>query len=56
MAKSLRNVRRLMEAAADNENCESVRDLPFKDMAYGLGYVIALEELVRPTQQRNLVN
>jgi hypothetical protein len=56
MANSLRDVRRLMEVAADDDNRESVRDLPFKDMAYGLGYVIALEELVRPVHQRNLVN
>jgi hypothetical protein len=56
MANSLRDVRRLMEVAADDDNRESVRDLPFKDMAHGLGYVIALEELVRPEQQRTLVN
>jgi hypothetical protein len=56
MANSLRKVLPLIEAAADHECSESLRDLPYRAVANGIGYVIALEELVRPAKQRSLVN
>jgi hypothetical protein len=52
MAKSLRNVLPLIEAAAEYERSEGLLGLPYRAMANGIGYVIALEELVRPVEQK----
>jgi len=56
MANSLRNVLLLIEAAADQQDSARSIDLPFRAMANGLGFVIAIEELVRPTQQEQMVS
>jgi hypothetical protein len=56
MASSLRNVLPFIEAVALSECAKHLSDLPYGEMAYGLGYVIALEELIRPVQERKLVN
>jgi hypothetical protein len=51
MAKSLRKVLPLIEAAADHECTADFHELPYRAMANGLSYVIALEELIRPVAQ-----
>jgi hypothetical protein len=56
MANSLRSVLPFIEAVAKSKCTSPLGDLPYKEMAYGLGYVIALEEAVRSTQQQKLVN
>jgi len=56
MANSLRSILPLIEAAADQQDSARSIDLPFRAMANGLGFVIAIEELVRPTQQEQMVS
>jgi hypothetical protein len=56
MAKSLRKVLPLLEAAADYEPLERLSDSPYRAMANGIGYVIAIEELVRPREQQELAS
>jgi hypothetical protein len=56
MANSLRSVLPFIEAVANSKCTGPLGDLPHRELAYGLGYVVALEESVRPTQQRKLVN
>ena len=52
MAKSLRRALPLIEAAADDNCSESLRHLPYRAMANGIEYVIALEELIRPIEHQ----
>jgi hypothetical protein len=56
MARSLRNILPLMEAAAEHDCSESLQDLPYRAMANGIEYVLAMEEFVRPIQQHELAS
>jgi hypothetical protein len=56
MANSLRSVLPFIEAVVNSKCTGPLGELPYREMAYGLGYVIAIEESVGPTHLRKLVN
>jgi hypothetical protein len=51
MAKALQEILPFLDAVAESECKDHLAEWPYKDMAYGLEWVIALEEIVRPGQE-----
>jgi hypothetical protein len=56
MAKAHQEVLPFLYAVSESECRDHLGEWPYKDMAYGLEWVIALEEIVRPERAELLAH